>query len=147
MSDPLNRPRKKPEYPIALATILGVRRDLVPTQFLDGKKWWFSKKRTSINWVVPLNIRIRIPYFFTNHGWLMGLTSWVSTNGVLDADCSRLILDRAASGHVAGVSNPHCLGSPWCSVAWSTMPVQNVVSVRFPRVLRGWKGAVLLKNN
>ena len=52
----------------------------------------------------------------------MGLMSWVSTNGVLDAGCSRLILDRAASCRVAGVSNPHCLGPPWCSVAWSTMP-------------------------
>ena len=43
MSDPLNRPRKKPEYPIALATILGVRRDLVPTQFLVEKNDGFPK--------------------------------------------------------------------------------------------------------
>lgn len=154
MSDPLNGPRKKPEYPIALATILGVHRDLVPTQF-----WWkimMVFQKANLNKLgCPLNIRTD-PYFFTiiNDSWdsCHGFFSWGFECRLLPIDPGPISLVKTKPS--ARQAFPTLIawglpGVPSLGSRLSKRPVQNVVPfashVFFFGVLE--RSRVFYKNN
>lgn len=143
MSDPLNGPRKKTWVSNSPSNYLRGSSGFGPNSIFDGKKWWFSKKRTSINWVVPLNIRIRIPYFLEKSGWLMGLMKTGKPMGFwmpfAPNEAWTYILVEAGQRRVVWQAFPTLIawGLPGVPSLGRQCPCKTSFPFRFPRVFFG----------